>query len=514
MSRIGKISFFISGFSILAAGLVRTILGGWHDSLYIAVGLFAAFLAIGLISDIKFYKEFFTMRTTKHGMNMGVLILLSFVFVVAVNFLAVQRNAKWDVTEEGLNSLSDQTTKLLGGLKEDLQISFFYRSGTEGVDQARARFKELARLYKDASGKVSVRYVDVIKRPGLAKEYSIDKGEAIVFIDYRGKRNRLEKLDEAGFTTALLKATRDKNKKVYLLTGHGEKNTESRDPAGIAELKKSLNDGGYDTADLNLVDKGQVPEDAEMVMIIGPKTSLLKAELSALRNYARKGGRLFIAADPGERHNLALLVKSFGVEFKNDYVLDQFGQIIGASAAMALGREYGESEITKDFARNMMTAFHLASSLKRAPDTAEGIRVKEIVQTGGTSFTTDQISDGQVEVDRNRRGPHTLAVLSEGKLNSVEGEAEGEFSAVIVGDSDFLSNQLIHQQLNRDLVMNSAAYLLKETDQISIRPKKPKGTTLTMTRTQFLTMLLGVFLPLPLLLFGGAGFIWYRRRSA
>lgn len=515
MSRLGKALMLIAGFCILAAGLVRTVLGGWHDSLYIAIGLFLVCLIAGFIRDVAFYKEFFTMRTTKHGMNMGVLILIFIVGLTAVNFMAVRHNKKWDLTSEGLNSLSDQSKKVLGQIDDEMKIFFFYRGGTEGVDEAKNRFKELVTLYQDENGKLNVQYVDSIKRPGLAKDYGVEKAAASVYVDYKGKRNEVDPLTEEGLTTALLKATRKENKKVVFTTGHGEKSVQDTGPTGVSEFESALKGAGYDVETISLVDKGAVPEKTDAVMILGPQTAFLDAELKALRDYARQGGHILIAADPGYRHNMALLTKSFGVEFKNDYVLDQFGQLLGASAAMALGRSYGMTDITRDF-EGRMTMFHLASSL--AKDSSTKFTAQEVVQTGDTSFTSDRIAQGRVEVQADRKGPHTVGYTVKGILpedGKTEESKDGkEFTAVIYGDSDFLSNQLLYQQLNRDLALNSMAYMLKETNMISIRPKQPEGTTLTLSRTQFWLYLFGIILPVPILLFGAGSVTWYRRRSA
>jgi ABC-type uncharacterized transport system involved in gliding motility auxiliary subunit len=509
MSTLGKILFGIAGLSALVVAVVRTVFGGWVDWLY--VPFFAVFIGMiaSLIVDIKFYKEFLTMRTTKHGMNMLSLIGLTIVLLVAINFMAIRNNKKWDLTNEGLNSISDQTKKVLAKIDDKATVRFFYREGTEGVNQVRAQFKEVIELYSDENPNVQIEFVNSIRRPGLAKEYGVDRAAAMVFIDYKGKRNRVDPLSEEGLTTAIVKATRDKNKRVAILTGHGEMSISETGPDGAAELKSALEDGGYDVEELSLVDKGAVPEEIDLVMILGPKTSLLDPELQALRDYTKAGGDLFIAADPGERHNLALLTKPYGIQFNNDYVLDQFGQILGASAAMALGREYGSNDITKDFNPGMMTLFHLASSLEKASDT-EGLTVEDVVKTGDTRFATNEIAQGQVEVSTDNRGPHTVAMTSKGK-----GEKDGsEFSVVVIGDSDFLSNQLFYQHLNRDLAMNSVAYQLKESNLISIRPRQPKGTTLTLTEMTSMIYLWAVILPMPIFMFGLGGFSWYRRRNA
>lgn len=511
MSRLGITLFGVSGFSMLVLVLARTVLGGWMNWLFVPLGLFVFCALANLIVEFRFYRDFFTMRTTKHGMNMVTLIGLTLVLLFAVNFLAVRSNKKIDFTAEGLNSVSPQASQVLKEIDEPFVIRLFYRKGFDGVDEAKSLFKEVVDQFRDENRNVSIEYVSMIKHPGLTKEYGLQQSTVTAFVDYKGKRNRLETLDEQGLVAAMIKVSREENKKAFVLTGHGELSPSDEGPDGAVFFKKALQDSGYDVDEFNLTEMGRVPREADVVLILGPRANLLKSEVQALLEYARAGGKLFIAADPGQGHNLALLTKPFGIEFRNNYVLDQFGQIIGASAAMALGREYGPSEISKDFDPRMMTLFHLASSLRKADDADEKLTIENIVLTGDTSFTSDKIAQGKVEVHPSRRGPHTVAMESRGPVEGKEGE---EFKVVVIGDSDFLSNQLIDQHLNRNLAVNSVSYLLDDSDLISILPRRAKGTTLTMTRPIYMAYLFVFILPLPLLMFGLGGFYWYRRRNA
>jgi ABC-type uncharacterized transport system involved in gliding motility auxiliary subunit len=92
-------------------------------------------------------------------------------------------------------------------------------------------------------------------------------------------------------------------------------------------------------------------------------------------------------------------------------------------------------------------------------------------------------------------------------------ESSKEFSAIIYGDSDFLANRLIHNNLNRDLVENSFAWLTHDADLITIRPKQPKGTHLEMPTGSYYALVLSLLL-ISVVLFGSSIGIWIRRRTA
>ena len=46
----------------------------------------------------------------------------------ALNYLACRHTKQFDLTKDQRYSLSDQTQKILGGLKEDVKIPYFQRA--------------------------------------------------------------------------------------------------------------------------------------------------------------------------------------------------------------------------------------------------------------------------------------------------------------------------------------------------------------------------------------------------
>ena len=89
-----------------------------------------------------------------------------------------------------------------------------------------------------------------------------------------------------------------------------------------------------------------------------------------------------------------------------------------------------------------------------------------------------------------------------------------EFSLILAGDADFMSNQLLGQNLNRDLVLNSIAALVKEENLISITPKEVQVTQLTMTPNKWSFFILGFILPVPMLFLVIGIVLWLKRRNA
>ena len=521
MSRFGIGLFFLAALALATGGVLRLIFNQWENSLWIPLIASGVFFAVGIMKEWVTIRDFLSLRTTRHGANMGTVILVAIVGLGAVNFISYKKNKKWDLTEEKINSLSDQSVQVLTGLTEDVQVLGFFAQNAQGAEQVRAQFDQVTKLFTDESAKVKIQVFDPLKRPDLQKEYGIEVNGTVV-LKYKDRKTTIQEVSEESLTNALIKVTRSTNKVVYFMQGHGEMDIENHDkPEGAGQLKKELESASYDVKTFKFVETGKIPEDASLIAIIGPKQPLLQPELDALLEYAANGGALLLAMDPGMKHNLGDLSKKLGVEFRNNYVVDQVGALLGVGAAVAIGVKYSaSSEITKKFGQDM-TGFRLASSLRKV-EGVQTLRFDEIVQSSPESFSKNELAK-QVKFDpaSDEKGPLVIGMTASGTLpessfpanTKVEPGKAKEFNAVVFGDSDFLGNGGLTFQLNRDLALNSLSYLAKDKDLLSIRPKELKGTKLVVTRTQ--SILLAIALGLvPLGFFITSGVMWYRRRSA
>ncbi len=527
MSGKSKVCFVLSAVLFLVMCAIYFMLGVWIPFLSLILMASVGLIAAAVIWDWRLYFEFFTLRTTKHGMNMGLLILLALTGLVCINYLGVRTNKTFDLTAEQANSLSDQTKKIINEGPAEILVNVFYK-GPIALDE-RGRISRVVDLYKDYSSKVKVRYfntyVDVTETQAYLESLADkDSAKAFVFVEVDGKRLRVESpFEENQITGAILKSTRRSEKKVYFLSGHGERDLQSENPDGLKSFKEALEGQAFKVETLNLLEKNEIPKDADFIAIVGPKTAFLEHELTHLKTYAAAGGRLLIAIDPGQRHNLSGFVRNYGIEFMNNYVIS-LSQ--GGYTSMAVGLVFSpQSQITQTFqaGRNAYAVFELASQIKPAVNVPNGLKVTEIVSSSPMSIPVADLTKQVTAKDLPDAQSYPLALEVTGRLDkdadgkvtetNASDEKAKQFKAVVYGDSDFLSNQSILLGVNRDLALNTAADLAHEMDLIGIRAKSYKGTVLELGRYQAIAVVvLGIGFPIFLLLMSGV--MWYRRRGA
>ena len=514
MNKVSKLSFLISFLFVIVLFSWRYVAGGWNNAMVVPLAIIFGFFFYGMIKEGRTILRFLSMRTAKHGMNMGLMILLAIAFLVIANVFAVRYEHKFDWTSNKINTLSDQSIKAARGLKSDVEFVLLYRKQVQGEENMQPHVRDIMDMYKGVTPKIKYVAYSALERPDMAEKYDFKQGSWGLFAVQGTQHVKIDQPNEQEITKALIKLGRDKKKIVYLTAGHGEHEYQERKPESISDLTEELATT-FEVKSLSLIKEGnKVPADADIVAIIGPQQQFLEPELDALRSYARSGGHLFIALDPGLHQNLALLTKSFGVEFKNDYVVDPRATVKGAGNIAAIGNAFSTTnEITKSFKPGMMNIFLLASSLVKAPDAAASLHVEDLVKTDEGAFVTSKLEQ-QPKIEG--KGPFTLAMSVTGKMPaSADGKIpEGkDFSAVIFGDSDFVANTIFHDNLNRDLALNTFLALSSDKDLISIRPKAAKGQKLEVTGEKFAALVL-FFIAITLALFVSSGFVWWRRRSA
>lgn len=522
MSRLGKICLFLSGLSVVIMVSVRYLLDGWQNFLFVPLGIFVVGFLAAIVIDIRFYLEFLSMRTTKHGMNMGAMILMAIALLVSVNYLGVRFNKTFDFSEEKSNSLAPQTLDLLKSLKGDVKVTILYKG--EEAREEKNRVRQALELYVENAPNLKVNYYNSFVENFKAQEYLGDqadkeRGQIFVFVEYGGKKMRIEApYSEEQITQGIIKCTRSVAKTIFFLQGHGERDLDSTEAEGLENLKKALEADSFKVEKLNLLEKATLPESTDVIAVVGPVSALLAPEIEILRKYAVKGGRILMALDPGQKHNLGVLSHAIGVEFKNNYIFNDFvNRLVGKGMASALGLKFDAgSDITKRFKSGQnYTSFDLASEVLPSSEASQmGLKSTELVKTDASSFVLNELKQPKGDVQRR---PVTVGVQVQGRLKvdgaTDEKDVKQDFEAVVFGDSDFLTNRGIGEGLNRDLALNAFAFLADQGDLVSIRAAQPKGTKLTMTnRTQFGILVAGVVLPILLLI--GSAVIWFRRRGA
>ena len=226
-------------------------------------------------------------------------------------------NIRWDLTPQKQFSLSDFDKRVLGGLTHNVKVMAFVRT----EDPA---YLELADLLFQAAAftpHLTYQVIDVNKAPGLAREYGVSSyGEVIV--ESQGRRRDFDNARSDELIPAILQISAEANKHVYFTIGHGERDLFNNDRSlGYSEWRGLLEQNNYAIDNVSLFASG-VPDDAKVVVSLGPQKDFLPEELAALAKYLGHGGHYVAIIDPYGSPTLVEFLKKYYLDFIPQVVVD------------------------------------------------------------------------------------------------------------------------------------------------------------------------------------------------
>ncbi|HUK33918.1 MAG TPA: GldG family protein [Vicinamibacterales bacterium] len=479
-------------------------------------------LLVYILGQWRDIAKLFSRRQARYGTLTGVSVLVVLAILVAINYIGAKQNKRWDLTTNKQFSLSDQTRTVLQKLDSPLDVTVFTR---ESDFQP---FKDKLKEYEYVSKNVKTDYVDPDKKPAIAKQNQIEAYGTILF-KYKDRSERITSDSEQDITTAIIKVVQGTTKKVYFTSGHGEKDPTSSERDGYKAIADSMVKENYTVDKLVLAQTGSVPDDAAVVVVAGPKTDFFPGEITALKNYLSKQGKLLLELDPPDRvdspplTNLVALAHDWGMDVGNDIVVDVsgMGQLIGTDASVPVAANYPAHAITQRF--KYLTAYPAARSVTPVSGGVNGHIAQGFVETSPRSWAESDLkgmlTSGKVSFSAasgDKQGPITIAAAVSAAGAAPAGAAaealKPETRVVVFGDSDFAANSGLGIQGNRDLFMNTVGWLSQQENLISIRPKEADDRRLTMTAAQQTNVTwLSLFILPGLVFFVGVS-TWWRRR--
>jgi ABC-type uncharacterized transport system involved in gliding motility auxiliary subunit len=478
--------------------------------------------------------EFYKGRSARYGTLAMVSVLVFAAILAAVNYIASRQNKRWDLTANQVYSLSDQTIKVLQNLDAPVKMTVFDRElQLEG-------YRDRLDVYAYHASKVSTEYIDPEKNPIRAKAAQIQSLGTIV-LEYKDRTERVTNSDEQSIANALIKVVTGQTRKVYFTQGHGEKDTASSDRTGYSAISSALGSDNYSVDKIVLIQKPELPEDATVLVVAGPRTDFLQPEIDAVKKYVARGGKVFVMLDPPDDASKGLPVldgflREWGFNVGTNIVVDAsgIGQLLGTDASVPVAASYPSHPITTNF--QLMTAYPLARSVDAIEGGSGGHTPQTLVQTSAQSWAEADIAalgkgDGRVELNPekgDKAGPISLgaavsAPATDAPAKPAEAKPEQpagstpeppkpESRIVVIGDSDFASNGILGVQGNRDFFLNAVNWLAQQENLIAIRPREPEDRRLTLTAdAQSRIFLLSIFI-LPGLVFAAGIYSWYGRR--
>ncbi len=455
----------------------------------------------------------------------GVGTALALVFCFSLAYVTAEANVKVDLAYFRTARPGTATQKLVSTLDQPVEVFLFYPPANEVGEELASYFADLTRL----SSHLKVTRLDQAVELTRAKELGVSGNGMVVVtrdklresipipVKLESARGRLRTLDREVYKR-LITVTREA-RTAYFVQGHEERTFsnvgETDRRTTVRMLRDLLGDLGLRSKELSMAQGlgNDVPADAGLVLMIGPRRPLMASESEALLRYFERKGRLLVALEPEGGEAATELLKGLSLHYDptvlaNDKIFwartrqkaDRIGIATGSYA------HHPSIELLNSYGMRLPLVLLGSGSLSR-PDkpAANAPSVSFIVHAEAGTYDD---RDGNFEFDapKETRKAYELAAAISKSASSPEDESR----ALVLADSDMLADELLVNRANGMLAYSMVRWLTGD-ERLAGTMGSEEDVPVRHTRKQDVVWFYASVFAAPTLLLG-LGFVATRRR--
>lgn len=449
-------------------------------------------------------------------------ILLAIAAVVAVNLglnYVPEQYSSFDLTENRLYALTDETKAFLSGLSEDITIYVLAEEGAGDAD-----FSKTLERMADQSAHIKIKYVSPAKNPNFYQNYTdvqpssgslivegdrrstvVDYGDIYTYeMDYSTYSYQTTGYDGEGQTvSALAYVTTEDMPVFYAIGGHGELELEEKFVNTITKENAAC-----ETLMLYSVD--EIPEDAQGVILNSPTSDYSKEDAEKVIAYLQKGGNALIISTmaEGEMANFKSILDFYGITEVDGTIVEEDRNYYYQNPYY-LFPEIVSAEVTASLADGLVFApFSKGLSYDEEKD---DIHYTPLLTTSSSAFSKVDITDnsdyskGANDID----GPFTVSVEVEKST-----ENGGVSHAYVVGGESLFTSLADDMAPGNNVKLFSSmiSMLAEHESSVAVPVKSLSMPNLVFNaQTAYLAAVLCVIV-IPLATLAAGLVVWLRRR--
>ena len=471
-----------------------------------------------------------------NGTKTTILVLIIIAIFIAIN-LGMQslELTPLDFTQEQLYTLTDESKEKVKDIDKDVNMYFIgYTSDNSTVD--------LAKQYEKENERINVEAIeDVNERPDLTQKYGIESGSTGIIIECGEKSKVLTDQDlvtydtstyetisiaEEKLTSSIQSVTSDKVPKVYFLNGYSEFSLEQ----GMYMLNVYLGNEVNEIASLDILSQGNVPDDCDTLVITTPSKDFDDVATNSILDYINKGGNILwlnaAIAEEQDLPNVNKILATYGIKpFEVGIIRETDTSKMVSESPDLIMPEIQYSTITEDLYNTTGAVFVNATKINIDTDRLEELNVEEsdlLLASEGSYFRTNFNNQQNAATEGEETGTFVVGAEMTKTIQAADEEAGTEeitSKLVIYGENYFASDYQLSQNsqyaaiqlaYNKDLVLNSIAYLTDREEDITAR--KDTGTVTYTATEQQDTIIRIIIFTVPALIIITGIIVWQVRR--
>ena len=454
------------------------------------------------------------------------MMLCAIVITFFINMIGERTNFMWDMTENKMYSIGQQTKTIVSRIDKEVEIIFLADGeqirGSEGIGTWTWHFLQ----NYDKFPKVSVKFVDpdtnpeIISQLQLSDTMQLSKSDIIVKSGdkirsfpantlFRQNLTGLSFSGEQEVTSSILYVTSEITPTVYFLEGHRQRDLNSE----YMYLRGFLESNNFAVKRLDLDHVSEVPEDAKILICASPKVDLSKDERDKIESYLENGGNAIFLFDPVASNsrflNFEHVLEKYDMSLYYDKVKETNEMRHLADTPYHILPNLAESQL---FAQMNLQDFQVlipeTRSINLLRKDPEGVIVTPLL-TASMDATREPFGNVENEEDL-QGGPIDVAVLSE-----YSGEIKSK--VLVIGSAYFLTDEALelyarYYQNNLLFMAQCISTMYDNTSDVYVMPKTTFQDTITVNSSNAKTISGIAIFGVPIVIICIGIIIWLRRR--
>lgn len=442
----------------------------------------------------------------------NLLFLLLFGAVIGLlAWLSTRYAIRADWTAGGRNTLSEPSRTLLARLREPIRITAYARDNPA----LRDGIGRLVERYRREKPDLTLTFVNPDLLPDRVRELGVTlDGE--LYVEYRGRGEKVQRLGEQALAMALQRLSRQQDRAVLFLEGHGERKPLGAANYDLGTFGRELEKAGIRVGSVELSKERQAPSPLAVLVIAGPQRPFPSGEVQLILDYVGRGGNLLWLLEPGDLSGLQALAATLGIAPLPGAVVDPDASRLGIkNPAFVPIVDYGPHPITESLRAPTLLPQAVALDVRPTAGWSSAV----LLESQSGSWTETGPVDGPIRFDPDtaeQPGPLTVGVAlfrpRPGANAAGDSRVAPQQRLAIIGDGDFLSNTYLGNGANLELGLNLLNWLTLDDAPIILGPKAVPDPNLDLS-DRALAVIAAVFLVIvPVGLSASGWLIWLRRR--
>ncbi len=471
-----------------------------------------------------------------NGTKTFLLVVIILAFFIGVSVLMQKLDlTPIDLTEDKLFTLTEESKEQVKNIDKDINIYFIGYSDDDST-------LDLAKQYTKANNKIKIEAVTATDRPDLVEKYGIETDSEGIIVESGNQYKVLASSDlytydyttyetisvaEEKLTAAIKSVAIDELPKVYFLSGYSSFSLNS----GMQYLNMYLQNEVNEVKTLDILSTGKVPDDCNTLVITSPEKDFDDVATNSIMEYINKGGNiLWLNAAQAQSRDLTNVNKILAM-----YGIKPF--------EVGIIRETNSSKMVSNSPDLIMPEIQYADATNKLYDTEGVIFINATKINTEDDDTLTNLNVTKIELIKTSEGAYFRTNFEKSSSTAQQDEEQGEFlvgaqfnktiteeneeagtskvesKLIIYGENYFISDYQLTQSTqtpmivyrkNKDLVLNSIAYLSDREEDITVR-KSTGAVTYTATEQEN-KVILSIITAVPLAIIAVGIIVWIKRK--